>query len=501
MSLLSGIKFVPKERRVEPPEPKARKEEKHSSDRKDSSNDSKRKHDKHNRQHHKSKKSHRDARDERGRKSYESDSESSVDLDKIAAEEEEKERHERREQSSRRKSEPEEEEGVKKFDPNHFRSLMDSLRRPTETAPPASYNSSDEEAERERELERKILRQDSPLTATAPRAAPSAAPVNVPPPAGATNQSAAAMLRDRLKQTRAHLTVPVSASGPGDGQPSHSSNVGVDRDLIALKNKYSQVQGDNASAKQSQAPGQRKRKANLPTDQDADLDVQALKSRERAGGEDIDEVFRENILRLGERYKGTEMGGKGAFGNGDKAGMDEEGDIDMKMFQRKEQSQADALQKEAQRAMKSQQQLRKVVESCRRCTESRTFLRAAVISAGENAILRVKMDPEALVEGHLEIVPVSHVSSILQCDEETQKEIERFQSCLRRMYEKQGKGVLFIETAVHFHSRPHALIDVIPIERGMEDEASMFFKEVSSVSWLWYCSSDLRSLLAVRITL
>jgi diadenosine tetraphosphate (Ap4A) HIT family hydrolase len=265
----------------------------------------------------------------------------------------------------------------------------------------------------------------------------------------------------------------------GDNHPSHSSNVGVDRDLIALKNKYSQAQAESASQSQAQAPGQRKRKANLPADQDADLDVQALKSRERAGGEDIDEVFRENILRLGERYKGTEMGGKGAFGNGDKAGMDEEGDIDMKMFQRKEQSQADALQKEAQRAMKSQQQLRKVVESCRRCTESRTFLRAAVISAGENAILRVKMDPDALVEGHLEIVPVSHVSSILQCDEETQKEIERFQSCLRRMYEKQGKGVLFIETAVHFHSRPHALIDVIPIERGMEDEASMFFKEVS----------------------
>ena len=128
--------------------------------------------------------------------------------------------------------------------------------------------------------------------------------------------------------------------------------------------------------------------------------------------------------------------------------------------------------------MKSQQHLRKVVESCRRCTESRTFQRNAILSQGENALLRVKLDPDALVEGHLEIVPVSHVVSILQCDEETQREIERFQSCLRRMYDKQGQGVLFLETAVHFHSRPHAHIDVIPIDRGMEDEASMFFKEV-----------------------
>jgi len=149
------------------------------------------------------------------------------------------------------------------------------------------------------------------------------------------------------------------------------------------------------------------------------------------------------------------------------------------MFQRKEQSQADALQREANKAMKAQQQLRRAVESCRRCTESKVFHRNCVIATGENTYLRLKMDPDVLVEGHLEIVPISHVSSILQSDEETQVEIERFQSCLRRMYETQGKSVLFLETAVHFHSRPHAHIEVVPVEQGMEAEASMFFKEVN----------------------
>ena len=161
--------------------------------------------------------------------------------------------------------------------------------------------------------------------------------------------------------------------------------------------------------------------------------------------------------------------------------MDEEADIDMSMFQRKEHSQGEALKREAQKAMKSQQQLRRAVESCRRCTESKTFNKSSIISMGENAFLRLKTDPDVLVEGHLEIVPISHVSSMLQCDEETVQEIERFQSCLRRMYETQHKGVLFLETAVHFHSRPHAHIDVIPSEKGMESEASMFFKEVSAI--------------------
>jgi hypothetical protein len=41
-------------------------------------------------------------------------------------------------------------------------------------------------------------------------------------------------------------------------------------------------------------------------------------SNEKVGGEDIDDVFAQNVLRMGGNYKGTELGGSGAFGNGDK---------------------------------------------------------------------------------------------------------------------------------------------------------------------------------------
>ena len=52
------------------------------------------------------------------------------------------------------------------------------------------------------------------------------------------------------------------------------------------------------------------------------------KYHEKTETENMDDIYRDNILRLGGRYKGTENSTKGAYGNGDRAGMDEENDID-----------------------------------------------------------------------------------------------------------------------------------------------------------------------------
>jgi diadenosine tetraphosphate (Ap4A) HIT family hydrolase len=482
MSLLSGIKFVRKEERVAiASEPRTGGKEV-PLERKEN----KRKREKHHKPH-KSKRDSGGSSRQEYRKNYDSDSGSSVDMSKIAEAEEERERNERKQRSAdihRGGGHSQKEDfagkddardATKKFDPNHFRTLMNTLRKTVEADPVPSNH--DESGDDDAHTAPEPTQPATVPSSSIPSAVSSFGQATLA--AGSTNQSVAAMLRERLKQSKSHIPVNVTtatlaAAAPPSG--SYASNVETDRDVVALRNRLNKSNNGAAGVPMNQ--GQKKRRSNVLGEQDADVDIHELKSREKAGGEDIDEVFRDNILRLGERYKGTEMGGRGALGNGDRAGMDEEGELDMKMFQRKEQSHTEALQREAQRAMRSQQQLRKTVESCRRCTESRTFQRAAVVSQGENAFLRMKTDPDVLVEGHLELVPVSHVSSILQCDEETQREIERYQSCLRRMFEKQGKGVLFVETAVHFHGRPHAHIDVIPVERGMEDEASMFFKEV-----------------------
>ena len=478
MSLLSGIRYVPKEKKVvtthdeEITEKKDRKRKSEKRHHSSSSKDKKKRHEK-----------------ERRRESkYDSDSsDSSVDMDKIAREEEDRERKEssraRDNKEDTFRGRVEDQWGVpasqqqssgSKFDPNRFKSLLNSLKGGNDIAVEEQVVESDGDEVPEESPYAYVERPDQTKRTSESVQAPTlpTAPIG-------TNQSAAAMLRERLKNSKANLASSATNSAPAS---TFASNIGVDRDIVALKSRYNESSHNGAKSvddkRHSGAQGGKKNKGNV--DIDIALDINTLKSREKAGGEDIDDIYRDNVLRLGERYQGTELGGKGAFGNGDKAGMDEEGEIDMRMFQRKEQSQTAALQREANKAMKSQQQLRRAVEFCRRCSESKMFNRSCVISTGENTILRLKMDPDVLVEGHLEIVPISHVSSILQSDEETQVEIERFQSCLRRMYETMGKSVLFLETAVHFHSRPHAHIEVVPMERGMEPEASMFFKEVGN---------------------
>ena len=56
-------------------------------------------------------------------------------------------------------------------------------------------------------------------------------------------------------------------------------------------------------------------------------------------------------------------------------------------------------------------------------------------------------------------------------------ELQKFKSCLRRMFDARGLSVLFLESAVSFGRQPHAVIDVVPIETGMEQDAQMFFRE------------------------
>jgi hypothetical protein len=73
---------------------------------------------------------------------------------------------------------------------------------------------------------------------------------------------------------------------------------------------------------------------------------------------------------------------------------------------------------------------------------------------------------------------MNHIDSFLKCEEDIEVEVKRYKSCLRRMFEKEGQSVLFLETAVHFSRRPHASVDVVPIPLGSESEARMCFKEV-----------------------
>lgn len=119
-------------------------------------------------------------------------------------------------------------------------------------------------------------------------------------------------------------------------------------------------------------------------------------------------------------------------------------------------------------------------------------------------------------EWHCELVPITHMSSILKClDNNTMdpedgqnllKELERFKSCLSIMFERLGQGVIFMETAIHSNisnnsssnnssnsgdsgsvytsfninetqriPKYHTIIEVLPFELGLENDIYMSF--------------------------
>ena len=66
-----------------------------------------------------------------------------------------------------------------------------------------------------------------------------------------------------------------------------------------------------------------------------------------------------------------------------------------------------------------------------------------VVSVGEHAYLALPKGP--LNDNHLLILPIAHHRCALELPEEVAEEIEKFKSCLRKMFKKDGLATIFFE--------------------------------------------------------
>ena len=119
------------------------------------------------------------------------------------------------------------------------------------------------------------------------------------------------------------------------------------------------------------------------------------------------------------------------------------------------------------KAIDTYNQFEKITENCPRCFEtSKSFKDNLVISFSNFCFL--SLPPcEPFVEFHCYIVPIHHVPSLLECDEDTITEITNFKKCLIRMFESVGKRPVFLETCKEItKGKHHTFIEVIPLEEG-----------------------------------
>ncbi|KAI9471869.1 MAG: CwfJ C-terminus 1-domain-containing protein-like protein [Benjaminiella poitrasii] len=133
-------------------------------------------------------------------------------------------------------------------------------------------------------------------------------------------------------------------------------------------------------------------------------------------------------------------------------------------------------QQKMRRAITDYKRTQDILERCRLCYKDGNPPQVAIISLATTCYLALP-NVQELTPGHCWIVPLQHVSSSLECDDDFWTEFRNFQKCLLKMFHEQDKGVVFMETVVNLRSQRHTVIEAIPIPYGMYEDAPAYFKE------------------------
>ncbi|XP_066148124.1 CWF19-like protein 2 homolog [Euwallacea fornicatus] len=125
------------------------------------------------------------------------------------------------------------------------------------------------------------------------------------------------------------------------------------------------------------------------------------------------------------------------------------------------------------------------LDNCSRCIQSGGMQKHLIVSLGEYVYLSVPSH-EPLLTGHCLIVPVRHVASVTQLDENEWTEILDFRKALVKLFEAKEQQPIFFEIAVGFHRYPHMVLECVPMNKGDAALAPMFFKKAideSETEW------------------
>lgn len=101
---------------------------------------------------------------------------------------------------------------------------------------------------------------------------------------------------------------------------------------------------------------------------------------------------------------------------------------------------------------------------------------APVVSLATRVFLTLPTLPEVSPGGAV-VVPLSHRTNLLECDDDEWEELRNFMKSLTRMYADQGRDVLFYENAVAPHRHPHAALVAVPIPYEDGATAPAHFRE------------------------
>lgn len=128
------------------------------------------------------------------------------------------------------------------------------------------------------------------------------------------------------------------------------------------------------------------------------------------------------------------------------------------------------------RAVTDYKRTQETLSKCKFCYQDGKPPQVAMVSLGTTCYLALP-NVQELTPGSCLIVPLQHVSSTLECDDDVWTEIRNFQKCLMKMFHEKGQGVIFMETVINLRSQRHTVIEAIPMPYNDYQDAPAYFKE------------------------
>jgi hypothetical protein len=213
--------------------------------------------------------------------------------------------------------------------------------------------------------------------------------------------------------------------------------------------------------------------------------VENKRGRERGTVEANEDMSVEDMVREEKRTRG-QAGGEGAR-LAERIAKDAKFDDDLEYLDENAEKLAKRVHKSEinlkNMAVNEYQKMNKVLDTCPLCYhEDRQPPQdqpiAPILALGTRVYLTLATEPELKgAEGGAVVVPISHRTNLLECDDDEWEEIRNFMKSLTRLYHEQGREVLFYENAAAPHRRLHAALVAVPIPWDLGDTAPAFFRE------------------------
>jgi len=201
-------------------------------------------------------------------------------------------------------------------------------------------------------------------------------------------------------------------------------------------------------------------------DDNKTLDDLVAETKTNKKGPDMDALFADSITRS-SRYDGPV--------NADDE-YDHDVGIDQYSDRKSRMSRGKREQREREHAIRETKKLNTIQDKDPLALHGPAFRnKDKVIAVGHRVYLALPpRDP--LCEGHCHIIPIELEVSSRNADDDVWAEMRNFKKCLIMMFSKQGKDVIFIETAMHLGKQRHCMVEAIPLPGGKASQASGYFK-------------------------